>query len=66
MADRLKRRRYPHGVYRAELLDRDNRSSSAYNEKQDWLHSIGGTVPDGRNDLERQIAKEYLVSPPIK
>lgn len=57
MAGQLKRRQHPHGVYRAELLEREPRTAAAYGERQEWLKNIDATSPDGRCELERSIAK---------
>jgi hypothetical protein len=61
--NQLKTRRFPRGVYRAALLTEKNRNVSAYQDERGRLDGLGLLSPEGRHEMEVELAKRAKVDP---
>lgn len=63
LAQELRRERLPRGVYRAQLIDADDRNRGAYDARRHQLKAEGYTVPERRAELEADLARQAKLDP---
>ncbi len=56
-------RRFPRGVYRGLLLAEGHRDEESYRNRRAWLQQLGATTPEGRAELERELASDARLHP---
>jgi hypothetical protein len=62
-ATQLRLRHLPRGVYRSLMLTENQRNSTGYTYKQEWLRRQGVVNPLARQEIEAELARQIGVSP---